>query len=152
MKQYKNTKDNILNIKNKIQKSKIVDLLFAALILVILFLNLIYSQLISPYYFMFVNNDKKATIIFLQKIKNLSEYQRILEMNNNIYGPSVKEEIFRQENEKTTKINSLKEQLSINSKSRDIFFGLYQLFLSTGDKIQADDYLKKAREVDPSLK
>jgi len=103
-------------------------------------------------YLRFVNNDKKATISFLQKIKTLSEYQKILEMNNNIYGPTVREEIFQRENKKKVMINNLEQQLTINPKARDILYSLYQLYLAEGDKNRANDYLKRAREVDPSIK
>jgi len=88
----------------------------------------------------------------LQKIKSLPEYQKILEMNNNIYGPTVKEVIFKQENRKKEMINNLEQQLIINPKARDILYSLYQLYLAEGDKNKANDYLRRAREVDPSLK
>jgi len=117
-----------------------------------LFLNFAFSQLISPLYLRFVNNDKKATISFLQKIKTLSEYQKILEMNNNIYGPTVKEEIFQQENKKKVMTNNLEQQLTINPKARDILYSLYKLYLADGNKKLADDYLRQAKEVDPNLK
>ena len=117
-----------------------------------LFLNFVFSQLISPLYLRFVNNDKKATISFLQKIKTLSEYQKILEMNNNIYGPTVKEEIFQQENKKKVMTNNLEQQLTINPKARDILYSLYKLYLADGNKKLADDYLRQAKEVDPNLK
>jgi len=122
------------------------------LIFAFLFLNFVFSQLISPLYLRFVNNDKKATISFLQKIKTLSEYQKILEMNNNIYGPTVREEIFQRENKKKVMINNLEQQLTINPKARDILYSIYQLYLAEGDKNRANDYLKRAREVDPSIK
>jgi len=122
------------------------------LIFAFLFLNFVFSQLISPLYLRFVNNDKKATISFLQKIKTLSEYQKILEMNNNIYGPTVKEEIFQQENKKKVMTNNLEQQLTINPKARDILYSLYKLYLADGNKKLADDYLRQAKEVDPNLK
>ena len=122
------------------------------LIFAFLFLNFVFSQLISPLYLRFVNNDKKATISFLQKIKTLSEYQKILEMNNNIYGPTVREEIFQQENKKKVMTNNLEQQLTINPKARDILYSLYKLYLADGNKKLADDYLRQAKEVDPNLK
>ena len=122
------------------------------LIFAFLFLNFVFSQLISPLYLRFVNNDKKATISFLQKIKTLSEYQKILEMNDSIYGQTIREEIFQQENKKKVMTNNLEQQLTINPKARDILYSLYQLYLAEGDKNRANDYLKRAREVDPSIK
>lgn len=115
------------------------------------FLNLAYSQIISPIYFQFVNNDKDSTISFLQKIKGLPDYQKILKMNNDIYGSSVKEEIFKQENKKKEMINYLEQQLTINPKAREVLYSLFQLYLEEGDKNLAEDYLRRAKEVDPMI-
>ena len=152
MKQYKNIKYQISNIKNTIQRSKIFEFCFVILLFAFCFLNLTYSQIISPIYFQFVNNDKDSTVSFLQKIKDLPEYQKILEMNNDIYGPTVKEEISRRKNKKKEMINYLEQQLIINPKARDILYSLYQLYLADGNKKSADDYLRQTKEVDPSLK
>ena len=73
-------------------------------------------------------------------------------MNNNIYGKTVKEEIFRQENKRKELIKNLEQQLIINPKARDILYSLYQLYLSEGDKNRAGEYLKRAKEVDPTIK
>lgn len=120
-------------------------------IFVFCFLNLIFSQSISPIYFQFVNNNKASAVNFLQKINNLPEYKRILEMNNNIYGSTIKEQIFAKNNLKKEVINNLEQKLTINPKSRDVLYGLYQLYLEEGDKNQANDYLRRAKEVDPSI-
>lgn len=127
------------------EKIKIFNIFFISLILTILFLNLLSSQLISPIYLLFVDSNKTATVNFLQKIKTLPEYSRILEMNNNIYGPSVKEEIFRQENKKNEMIKNLEQQLTINPKARDVLYSLFQL-------TQEKKYLKLAKEIDPNIK
>lgn len=122
--------------------------LFISLLLII---NVFYSQLISPLYFNFVNNDEASTVSFLKKIKNLPDYKKILEMNNNIFGETVNVEIFRQENLKKDMINDLEQQLTINPKSRDILYSLYKLYLAEGDKGKAGEYLRKAREIDPAI-
>ena len=151
MKQYKNIKYQISNIKNTIQRSKIFEFCFVILLFAFCFLNLTYSQIISPIYFQFVNNDKDSTVSFLQKIKDLPEYQKILEMNNDIYGPTVKEEISRQKNKKKDMINNLEQQLTINPKARDILYSLYQLYLAEGDKKQVNDYLRQTKAIDPDI-
>ena len=130
------------------QQEKIIFILIFAF----LFLNLIYSQFISPIYFKLVNNNKGSTITFLQKIKDLTEYQNILDINSNIYGPAIKQEILRQENQKKEVINNIEQQLLINPKSRDVLYSLYQLYLAEGDKNKAGEYLKRAKEVDPNIK
>lgn len=72
-------------------------------------------------------------------------------MNNNIYGSTVKAEIIRQENTKKDLINNLEQQLTINPKARDVLYSLYQLYLAEGDKGIANDYLRKAKTVDPNI-
>ena len=93
------------------QKLMIVKILCVVLLFAILFFNLISSQLISPIYFKIIDNNKKATVTFLQKIKILPEYQKILKMNNVIYGNTVREEIFKQKNKQKEMINNLEQKL-----------------------------------------
>lgn len=131
------------------------QLVFKSLFLfisILLIINVFYSQLISPLYFNFVNNDEVSTISFLKKIKNLPDYKKILGMNNNIFGETVNAEIFRQENLKKDMINDLEQQLTINPKSRDVLYSLYKLYLSEEDNVRANDYLRRAREIDPSIR
>ena len=152
MKQYQNIKNQISNIKIAIQRLKIFEFCFVILLFTFCFLNLTYSQIISPIYFQFVNNNKDSAVSFLQKIKDLPDYQKILEMNNDIYGPTVKEEIYAQENKKKEMINNLEQKLLINPRARDVLYSLYQLYLGEGDKNLANDYLRRAREVDPDIR
>ncbi|MBI5123676.1 hypothetical protein HZA75_07495 [Candidatus Roizmanbacteria bacterium] len=133
------------------QKSMVVNILGVILFSAFLFLNLFYSQFISPLYPKLVNDDKIATIIFLQKIKILPEYQKILKMNNDIYGNTVKKEIFAQENKKKEMINNLEQQLTINPKARDILYSLYKLYLAEDNNLQAQKYLQQVKIVDPGF-
>lgn len=151
MKHYENIKNQILNIKNVIQRLKIFEFCFVVVLFAFLFLNFSLSQFISPIYFNFINNDKITAINFLQKINGLAEYKKVLEMNNNIYGSIIKEQIFAKNNQKKQMINDLEQKLLINPKSRDILYSLYQLYLEEGDQNQANNYLRQAKEVDPSI-
>ena len=152
MKQQENIKNpSFAKASEGKQKLKIIQVVFVITIFAFLFLNLVFSQLISPIYFRFINNDKNATINLLQKIKTFPEFQKILEMNKNIYGKTVEEETFRQENNKKLMINNLEQQLIINPKARDILYSLYQLYLAEEDTVKAEEYLKRTREVDPVI-
>ena len=139
-------------VKSTIKNSKVLKYLLAFFFFTLLILNLIGSQLISPLYFQFVNNNKQTTVSFLEKIKTFPEFQKILEMNKNIYGKTVEKETFRQENEKKLMINNLEQKLMINLRARDVLYGLYLLYKEKGDNLTAEKYLKQAKEVDPSLK
>jgi len=151
MKQHENIKYQILNIKKIIQRSKIFKLSIFTVLFFFLIFNLISSQVISPLYFQLVSNNKKSVISFLEKIKTFPEFQNIFEMNKNIYGKTVEEETFRQENNKKLMINNLEQQLIINPKARDILYSLYQLYLAEEDTVKAEEYLKRTREVDPVI-
>lgn len=138
MKQYE-------NIKYQISIS-----IFIVFFLFLIF-NSISSQVIPPLYFQFVSNNKQTTVNFLEKIKTFPEFIKILEMNKNIYGKTIEEETFRQENGKNLMINNLEQKLKINPKARDVIYGLYQLYLAKDDKNKANEYLRRAREVDPAI-
>lgn len=148
MKQYQNIK----NPFDFAQGKQILKLIYVVGIFTFLSLNLIFSQSISSIYFGFISNDEKSTVSFLQKIKGLPDYQKILEMNNDIYGEAVKEEIYAQENKKKEMINNLEQKLLINPKARDVLYSLYQLYSGEGDKNLANDYLRRAKEVDPTIR
>lgn len=137
----------------KILKSSVIQkYTLIAFLLVFLVFNIIFSQFFPSSYFKFANNDRKATVNFLQKITGLPEYQNILKMNYGIYGPALKTEIFAEESKKKALINNLEQQLTINPKARDVLYSLCKLYLADGDKKQANIYLMRAREVDPSIK
>ena len=160
MKQQENIKDStfakatvdkqILKLKNVILPA--LRSLGVGGIFVFLFFNLIYSQLISPVYFGFVNNDKNAAVSLLGKIKAFPEFQNILEMNKNIYGKTVEEETFHQENDEKLMINNLEQKLRINPKARDVLYSLYLLYKERGNNLIAEKYLKQAKEIDPGIK
>lgn len=135
-----------------VKKSKILKLSIFIILFFFLILNLISSQQISPLYFKFINNDKQAIVNLLEKIKTLPEFQKILEMNINIYGKTIEEDVFRQKNQEKLMINNLEQKLFINPKSRDILYSLYQLYLASGDKNKAEEYLRRAKALDPSVK
>lgn len=137
--------------ENNVKMLKILRYAVVGFFVLFLMINLISSQTISSIFFKFVNNDRKATVSFLQKIKDHPDYQIILKMHDNIYGKSIRSEIYSEESKKKALINNLEQQLTINPKARDILYSLYQLYLADGDKKKADYYLQRAKEVDPSI-
>jgi len=156
MKQHENTKSSEDKQMSKVyKKNQGLNIVYVSLGLLIAFLsivNLLNNQLISPMYYKFISGNVDTTMAFLQNIKKLPEYQNILELNSNIYGSTIKEEIYKQENKQKETINKLEQQLLINPKIRDILYGLYRLYLAEGDKDTANEYLRRAKEVDPTLK
>lgn len=119
---------------------------------IFLFFNIFQSQNISPLYFQLVNENKKATIQFLKKIKTLPHFKSFLETAKNIYGNSIENDVFSDEKQKNLMIKNLEQILTINPKPRDVLYGLYLLNNDLGNKIRAEEYLRRAKEVDPMVK
>jgi len=122
------------------------------ILFVLLIINFLSSQKISPIFFGLTNNDKKSAVEFLQKIRQSPDFAQQLKYYENIYGPSLKNEVFAKELSRELKIKQLEQILENNHQSRDILYGLYQLYLEKDDKLMAEKYLKLAKEVDPGVK
>ena len=122
-------------------------------IIVVFFLifNLIYSQKVPSLYFQLAKDDKKAVVNFLNKIQTLPAFSAFLAMNKNIYGSSLELDVFASDNKRQQVINEYELLLEKNPKSRDLLYSLYILYLQDGNNIIAQEYLKKAKEIDPSI-
>ena len=120
--------------------------------LVFLILNIYFSQKISPLYEELTNNDKKTTINYLKKIKTLPYFNNELKKFTNIFGKSIVKEVFFDDEQRKIKIKKLEEALKKNQKSRDVLINLSILYKEDGNKKLAEEYFKKAKEVDPMVK
>ena len=126
----------------KKRNKKHFTFLVAILIFAFLFLNLLYSQLISPLYPQFVNESKNTVVEYLKKIKTLSSFEIQLNVFENIYGRGIKEEVFQEDLVRNQKIKKLEQVLEKNPNSRDVLYSLYQLYWEKGDSLTAGKYLK----------
>jgi len=131
-----------VNIKNQI---------FFVSFFSFLFLNVVSSQIISPLYFKFINEDKKSVVSYLQKIKNLAIFDKELNKSKKLFGKDIENDVFRQDIERNDKIKEFEQVLIKNSQSRDILYGLYQLYLEKGQTVKAEKYLMQAKAIDPSI-
>jgi len=116
-----------------------------------LFLNVFFSQNISPLYYSFVTEDKKAAVEFLKSIKNTDYFSEELNKYKNIYGPNIESLVFAQDTQRKQKIINVEAALEKNQKARDVLYDLYLLYSEDGNEIRAQEYLKQAREVDPDV-
>lgn len=114
--------------------------------------NIFFSQKINNLLIGLVNFNEKSAIDFLKKIKNKKYFKNQLLYFENIFQKSLKNEVFKEENEINAKIKKLEQILEKNQKARDVLYSLYLLYNETGDKTKAKIYLKQAKEVDPMLK
>jgi len=130
---------------------KVIQLIVVIFLLFFLFFNIVSSQIISPLYFQLINNDQKAVVTFLQKIKNLPDFQKYLEMNKNIYGSTIENSVFIRDKERREEISKLQTLLEKNPSSRDILYDLSILYKEDGNEIKAKEYMDKAKKIDPLI-
>ena len=150
----KDTKEILEKLQKfrKKDKNLFLNTVFAVFIALFLFFNIVFSQKISPIFFGLANNDRKSAVEFLQKIRSTREFYRRLKDYENVYGPSIKDEVFAKERAHNLAITKLEQILEKNHQARDVLYSLYELYLEKGDNNTAENYLKLAREVDPTIK
>lgn len=114
--------------------------------------NLVWSQNISPVFFQMVDNEEKATPTFLAAIRRLPPFLSELMRLKSKYGTRIEEEVFRVERARKKNIIKLESALKETPSSRDLLFNLSILYREAGEGARAEEYLRKARETDPTVK
>ena len=133
------------------QNIKNLKILLFCLLFIFLLSNLISSQLISPLYSQIVAENKNSAVLYLQKIRTLPIFDQELQKYKSIYGGAIEDDVFRPELQQNAKIRSLRLALERNSKSRDVLYNLYLLYKEKGDEKTANNYFKRALELDPNI-
>ncbi|MBI5127224.1 hypothetical protein HZA76_02090 [Candidatus Roizmanbacteria bacterium] len=136
--------------KNKSKKQ--LFFVFAIFLTFFVFLEIFFSQQISPVFFGLVNNDRKAIVEFLREIRTLPQFSKQLNYFESVFGSSLKTEVFSVEKAREEKIKKLEQMLEKNTQSRDILYSLYLLYKEKGDSLTAGKYLQLAKQVDPLVK
>jgi len=116
-----------------------------------LIVNILGSQLMPSLYFSLINEEPKASVFFLKQIQSKPKYASDFLQQRNVFQPEIQNQILAEEIEQKNMINKFEQLLQKNNKSRDILYGLYLLHKAQGDDL-AEMYLKRAKEVDPSIK
>jgi len=137
------------NLKIILQKYLFTILVF--LMLIFLSVNIFSSQDISPLYAGIIGGQKQAAIDYLRKIKLLPEFKSELENYKETFGTIIENEVFQVDRERKEKIGELEQLLTKNNQARDVLYGLYLLNKEDGNNNKAQDYLNRAREIDPML-
>ena len=78
-------------------------------------------------------------------------FEQELQKYKSIYGGAIEDDVFRPELQQNSKIRSLRLALERNSKSRDVLYNLYLLYKEKGDEKTANNYFKRALELDPNI-
>ena len=119
--------------------------------LVFLLVNIFLSQLIPTLYFHLIKNDKEAIVTFLTKIKKTSDFTSYMNINTQIYGESIRRDVFDIDQKRLAKIKSLELLLQKYPDSRDVLYDLYLLYHEQGNALKAENYLKKTLIIDPAI-
>ncbi|NCO23496.1 tetratricopeptide repeat protein [Candidatus Kuenenbacteria bacterium] len=155
------SKNNPKTVKKKVSASlyhhfniiKSPILFFSVFFLtVFLIINIIGSQTISPLYFSVLNEDKNTTVIYLKKTMPLPFFQAELDKYKVIYGDEIEKQVFAEKYQRQQQISTLEVLLQKNPQARDVLYTLYQLYLADGKTNNAQEYLKKAQQIDPMIK
>lgn len=138
--------------QTKLEMGKALKLFIVLSLMFFLFLNILSSQTVSPLYFNFIDEKKAAAVSFLIKIKQLREFSALFSEYKNIYGPSLENEVFAEDRKRREDIQRLESLLEKNPKSRDILYSLYVLYKEDNNDKKAQEYLKRAKDIDPMIK
>lgn len=125
-----------------------------AAFLLVLFLvgNIISTQSISPLYRDVVDGKKHETVEFLKIIKPLPSFPKILTMFQIAFGPEIKKQVFAEDLKLQKTIKNLEKILEKNPKAPQVLLELSKLYRDRGKEDLAQEYLRRAQEVDPIIK
>jgi len=116
-----------------------------------LILNIFASQTISPLFYGVINNDYQSIVLFLKKIGNQSFFNQELKKYQLIYGKKIDGDVFSEERKRQEEIKKLEVLLQKNPNARDVLYQLYLLYQQAGNNKKAEEYYRKAKEIDPFL-
>lgn len=142
-KQYSN--DSLMSWFAHISLAIMYGLLFMFLIA-----NILYSQIMPDEYFQLLQGDEKAFISIIKRSKDTSYFQTLLTENQNTIADR-EEDIFADTHERSEQIAILKQTLTLNPESRDVLYALHVLYKKEGQMEIASEYLKQARQIDPTI-
>ena len=130
---------------------KITKILVLTPLLLIVIINIISSQAISPLYFQLVNENKDSIVRFLTLIKPAPFFMKEYIRYKNTYGASIDTVVFKEDKETEKQIQKLEGALNKNPQARDILIELSRLYKNMGDSNTSNKYEEKARSIDPSI-
>jgi tetratricopeptide (TPR) repeat protein len=121
------------------------------LVFIFLSLNIYFSQAIPDLYQKVVDNEKSAIVAYLRAIKPLPEFKSELSKYQVSYGDNITQSVFKEDYERQREIEKMEKLLARNSQARDVLYNLAILYKEKGDNQKAEEYLDRAKAIDPSL-
>lgn len=126
-------------------------ILVGGLVLILTVINIISSQTISSFYFPLIRNDKNAVVLSLQKLVGQPEFEYVLAQQEERLNTNLDNKVFVKGIDSTTQISQLEYGLELNPKSPQVLYRLYELYTEEREPKKAAEYLRRAKEVDPSI-
>lgn len=123
---------------------------YIALIL-FLFLNIASSQSAPPYYRDLMSEKRQAVVSFLKAIRPLPEFHQLLITYKRKYRENLEKDIFAEKLQRDSVISELEEVLKKNSDARDVLYNLSVLYKQNGDEKKSQEYMEKAKSLDPTI-
>lgn len=122
------------------------------LIVLMLFLsvNIVASQMVHPLYEGVIEGKQTALVTFFKIAKDLAAFQPVKPEMQESY-MTLADEIDKDDITRQEKIRKLEGLLQKYPKSRDLLYAISLLYRDSGNPIKADEYLMKAREIDPAV-
>ncbi len=118
-----------------------------------LFLNIYYSQNLSPLLISLTKNeDYQSVVTYLKKIEGTKYFSDELKKYQRVYGDKLLNDVFADKVKIEKTIKEFEQLLKVNPDSRDLLYWLYRLNQMIGNEEKAKEYFKRAREIDPMVK
>jgi len=98
------------------------------------------------------NENEPTTVYFLKKIKTLPIFSTVIKLSENVFNKNLKSQVFSEDVQRKAEIKKYERLLIKNPSSRDILYRLYQLYLADNNQNKANEYLNRAKAVDPNVR
>lgn len=131
---------------------KVLIVATASLFCLLVLGNVVSSQTISPTYIRVLEENRAGVIYYLTHIRPLPLFTPELTRYKNRFGATLEKNVFEKEIKRKNEINKQEELLMRNPQARDVLYNLAMLYKESGDRVRAENYLKRARQVDPTIK
>lgn len=124
---------------------------FALIFALFVILNAAVSQVYPSLYYQSLTNERETAVPYLKSIQSLPSFASALDDLSSTYGESVREGVYYDDSKRQTYISELEALALQNPSSRDVNYQLSILYQQKGDTAKSQEYLQKARAIDPSL-
>jgi hypothetical protein len=121
-----------------------------SLLTLLLAANIVYSQIVNPVWERMTNGDRVAQVQFFKIIKDMPVFAELRDLTSGTYA-TLQQDINADDVTRKDKIAKMEALLDENPDNPDLLYAISTLYRDGGDDAAADDYLQRARELDPLI-